>query len=92
MTTIKLNQYGTVLTGREFGADVMKSLAKEVVHPVCLDFEGVEAIGSSFGDEVVPPLAAKQDNKIQIKNANETVRSILADIATDASIEIDSLP
>lgn len=89
MTVIKLIQYGAVLTGREFGADVMKGLATQVTYPVCLDFEGVESIGSSFGDEVIPALASHQDNKISIKNANETVRSILRDVASDAGIKLD---
>ena len=91
MTIIKLNQYGSVLTGREFGADVMKALSHQVQPPIFLDFEGVESIGSSFGDEVVPPLAAKQNNKIGIRNANETVKAILKDIAEDAGIEIEDL-
>lgn len=91
MTVIKLDQYGSILTGREFGADVMKALSAQVLPPLCLDFEGVEVIGSSFGDEVIPGLAAKQSQKLKIKNANETVKSILKDIAADAGIEIEIL-
>jgi len=92
MNIVKLNKYGVVLTGREFGADVMRGLlAEHIDYPVCLDFEGVESMGSSFGDEVVPPLAAKQNNKIAIKNANETVRSILKDVASDAGIELENI-
>jgi hypothetical protein len=88
MTVIKLNQFGMVLTGREFGADVMKGLAEKFKAPVCLDFAGVESLGSSFGDEVVPPLALKQEMKIPIKNANDTVKAVLKDIAADAGIII----
>lgn len=88
MNIIKLNQFGTVLTGREFGADIMKRLAEKLMAAVCLDFEGVEVLGSPFGDEVVPPLAFKQKKKISIKNANETVKAVLADIAADAGITI----
>ena len=91
MTVIKLNEYGMVLTGREFGADVMKALAVQVKPPVILDFEGVESIGSSFGDEVVPPLAERQSKKIEVKNANDTVKAILKEIADDAGIEIKGL-
>lgn len=89
MTIIKLNQFGSVLTGREFGADVMKGLAQSITYPVCLDFDGVESIGSSFGDEVIPVLALNQNNKIAVKNTNETVRSILKDVAADAGIELE---
>lgn len=88
MNVIKLNQFGMVLTGREFGADVMKGLGVQFKAPVCLDFDGVESLGSSFGDEVVPPLASKQENQISIKNANETVKAVLKDIAADAGITI----
>jgi hypothetical protein len=89
MMIIKLNQFGAVLTGREFGADVMKGLSEQIKSPVCLDFDGVESLGSSFGDEVVPPLALRQSNSITIKNANDTVKAVLRDIATDANIVID---
>jgi hypothetical protein len=60
-------------------------------YPVCLDFEGVEAMGSSFGEEIIPVLAAKQKNQILVKNANETVQWILKDIALDMGIKIDGL-
>lgn len=89
MTVIKLYQFGRALTGREFGSDVMKGLATHVRHPVCVDFEGVEAMGSPFGDEVIAPLAAKQQGKIIVKNANETIISVLKDVAADAGIEIE---
>lgn len=91
MTVIKLNQYGQVLTGREFGADVVKELLKGLHFPVCIDFIGVESIGSSFGDEVIPTLAQQQGNRIEVKNVNETVRAILMDIAMDAGIELKEI-
>jgi STAS-like domain of unknown function (DUF4325) len=72
MNIIKLNQYGSVLTGGEFGADVMKALSTRVVHPVCLDFDGVEAIGSSFGDEVILVLA-----RVASRNKNNYRKSRL---------------
>ena len=67
----------------------MKGLSEQVSPPICLDFEGVESLGSSFGDEVIPILAAKQQNAIEIKNANATVKATLRDIASDAGIQIN---
>jgi len=88
MNTIKLSKYGAVLTGREFGSDVMKALSKGLKPPVALDFDGVEVIGSSFGDEVVPVIAAKQGNTVKILNANPDVKETLKDIALDANITL----
>lgn len=88
MTVISLSQYGTVLTGREFGADVMKNLNEGLKLPVTLDFSGVESLGSSFGDEVVPIIAEKQGNVIKILNANNEVKATLKDIAFDSNIKI----
>jgi hypothetical protein len=89
MMNVKLSQYGAVLTGREFGESVMRSLTKELTPPVVLDFDGVESLGSSFGDEVVPPIANKQGNSVKILNANRDVKATLLDIALDAQIELD---
>ncbi len=87
-TVIKLNKYGSVLTGREFGTDVSIEILKEAKPPVSVDFQGVESMGSSFGDEVIPPLASKQGGIIMVKNANDTIWASLRDIAKDAGIEI----
>lgn len=91
MKTIKLSEYGAILTGREFGSDVMKKLKSILRSPVILDFEGVESMGSSFGDEVVPPIAHSQNNLVSVINANNEVKSTLNDIAFDANIEIKFL-
>lgn len=89
MNVISLSQYGAVLTGREFGADVMKNLNESLKLPVTLDFSGVESLGSSFGDEVVPIIAEKQGNVIKILNANNEVKATLKDIAFDSNIKIE---
>jgi hypothetical protein len=36
-------------------------------------------------------LAAIQQNRIKIKNANETVKAILREVALDAGIELEGL-
>jgi hypothetical protein len=88
MKSVKLKEYGAVLTGREFGAEVWKQLSATLNLPAKLDFEGVEAMGSSFGDEVIPPLAKAQGNKISLINANDEVRTTIEDVAHDAGIVV----
>ena len=85
---LKLKKYGSVLTGREFGADTMKQLAKSVSHPVELDFEEVISMGSSFGEEIIPILAKKQGNRIKIHNANNAIWNCLHEIAKEESISL----
>lgn len=89
MNIIKLSEYGAVLTGREFGSDVMESLLKDLKFPVAIDFEGVESLGSSFGDEIIPVIASKQGNKVKILNANHEVVATLKDIEFDAKIKLE---
>ena len=88
MTTMKMKKYGIVLTGREFGADVMNQLSDELKYPVTLDFEGVASMGSSFGDEIVPKIAANQGNKIEVCNVKKPIADCLNTIAKDYGIEI----
>lgn len=89
MKIINLSKYGAVLTGREFGMDVMKSLKAELEFPITLDFSEVEVLGSSFGDEIIPAIANQQGKKISVKNANNEVTATLKDIAIDSQITID---
>ena len=89
MNTIKLVKYGAVLTGREFGSDVAVTLLESSKFPVTVDFTGVEVLGSSFGDEVIPALASKQGNTIKVLNANNEVQATLRDVAFDAKIKIE---
>lgn len=88
MTTLKMNKYGVVLTGREFGLDVMKQLKDALEYPVTLDFEGVVSMGSSFGDEVVSVIARNQGNRIKICNVTKPISDCLNSIAKDYKIEI----
>lgn len=89
MKNIELKSYGSVLTGRPWGAqayaDIKESIGEEIIQ---LDFSGVFSLGSSFGEEFVVPIAKRQNNEIQIKGANAPVRNCLALIATDFNIKI----
>ncbi|MBI4370910.1 MAG: DUF4325 domain-containing protein [Elusimicrobia bacterium] len=66
----------------------MKELEEKLAPPVCLDFEGTIALGSSFGDEVVPVIAKKQGGKISVFNPNAAVWTCLTQLARDHQIEI----
>ncbi|PWU16724.1 MAG: hypothetical protein C5B49_10130 [Bdellovibrio sp.] len=89
MTFFALKEFGSVLTGREYGKTIYGTLAEKLVHPAGLDFEGVESMGSSFGDEIVIPIARDQGNKIVVRNANQVITSCLMDIAEENQISIE---
>lgn len=87
MTQIKLKEYGAILTGREFGKTVFKTLLEKHRLPFVLDFDGVFSMGSSFGDEVLPPIAKSQKNELRILNASKTVRSCIDTIREETQIQ-----
>ena len=88
---IEMKKYGIVLTGREFGIDVMKNLNGEInsKDEIVLDFKGVASVGSSFADEVLVPVANLKNGKIKIKNLSIPVKSCLVDVARDNSISLE---
>ena len=87
MNTIKLNTYGSILTGREFGKHVLMSLISKMKYPLAFDFQGVISMGSSFGDEVIPYVAHKQNEEIIIYNANKSIWDVLNEIAEEFNIK-----
>jgi hypothetical protein len=64
------------------------TIANESSYPIALDFKGVIALGSSCGDEILNALAARQDGRVQVKNANQAIKSCLEKVAEDSKIEI----
>ncbi|MEK6624015.1 MAG: DUF4325 domain-containing protein [Bdellovibrionota bacterium] len=88
MSILKMNKYGSVLTGREFGIDTMKTISSEIQHPVVLDFSGVNTLGSSFADEILIPIANGQNKKIDVCNVKTPVWDCIRDVTTDAGIEV----
>ena len=90
MKNIELKKYGTVLTGRPFGvqafAELKGMLDKDAIQ---LDFSGVLSLGSSFGEEVIVPIAKNQNNEIKIKGANSPVKDCVLLIASDFNIKVD---
>jgi hypothetical protein len=90
MNIIKLKKYGSALTGRNFGKEVMDALSKEIQYPVALDFEGVTTLGSSFGEEIIVPICKKQKGTIDVYNANPAaVVNCLKTIENDFNIKIN---
>jgi len=88
MTTIKLKEFGAILTGRDFGKSTLKALTEKFRAPVELDFEGVFSMGSSFGDEVIPTLANAQGGHIKVLNANNVVRTCIETVAEETKIKV----
>lgn len=83
-----MSQYGTILTGREFGKQTIGELSSTLEYPVELDFRGVTALGSSFGDEVVPVIAKRQENQLTVIGPNKAVWDCLLQIAEENKIQI----
>jgi hypothetical protein len=88
MTTIKLKEFGAILTGRDFGKSTLKVLTEKFRAPVELDFEGVFSMGSSFGDEVIPTLANAPGGHIKVLNANNVVRTCIETIVEETKIKV----
>ena len=88
MNTVKMIQFGSTLTDRADGKKTSISIMDKYSQPVSLDFVDVVSLGSSFGDEVIPPLAEKQNRKIIILNANNIIKNSIRRIVEERSIEI----
>ncbi len=89
MTIIKMSSFGSVLTGREYGANVAKKIMSEFSPPLMFDFFGVLSVGSSFGDEIFKATLELGPNKIKIQNVNKVVRAALLQIQADLDIKIE---
>ncbi len=88
MNTVEMIQFGSTLTDRADGKKAFKSIADKYSLPVKLDFVSVVALGSSFGDEIILPLAEKQDGNITVLNANNVIKNSIRRIVEERSIEI----
>lgn len=88
MNILDLSTYGTILTGREFGKQTMEELRPTLKYPVELDFSGVTALGSSFGDEVIPTIAQQQSGRITVIRPNKAVWDCLLQISGEHNIQI----
>jgi len=91
MNTVKMIQFGSTLTDRADGKKTSISIMDKYSQPVSLDFADVVSLGSSFGDEVILPLAEKQNQKIIVLNTNNIIKNSIRRIVEDRSIEISFL-
>lgn len=83
MTVVRLNKYGAVLTGREYGKDVAAQILRESKAPFAIDFSGVAVVGSSFGDELVLALANASNKKVSCYNMVKVVKKCIDQIALE---------
>lgn len=88
MNKLDLSKYGTILTGREFGKKTMAELSRSLEFPVEIDVRGVTSLGSSFGDEVIPEIAKRQNNQLTVIGPNKAVWACLLQIAEEYKIQI----
>ena len=88
MNTVEMTQFGSTLTDRTDGKKVYNFIMNKYSLPVRLDFTNVVSLGSSFGDEVILPLAEKQNRKISILKANNIIKNSIRRIVEERSIEI----
>ncbi len=89
MKNIEMIKFGRTLTDRPYGRQVADTLVKEGEFPVSLDFKGVISLGSSFGDEVLNAISARQDKKIRVLSTNGAVLSCLEKVAEDSGIALE---
>jgi hypothetical protein len=84
-----MNKFGSVLTGREFGKETLKIIVTE--YPVTLDFAGIITLGSSYADEVLIPIAARQNNQMDVCNVNTPVWDCIQDVTKDGGIKVNRI-
>ena len=87
MVRIKLHEVipgTTTLSSRELGAVIRSKIenALQFVDTVVLDFEGIELITQSFGDEILGVLVRRLGfpvikEKVKVANANPLIKQVL---------------
>ncbi len=88
MNIIKMNKYGRLLTGREFGKNTAQSILNQRRFPLILDFSEVLSMGSSFAEEVVPVVASQQGNVVNVTQINAPIRSVLRDVSSNTGVVV----
>ena len=85
--TVDSCRYSLLIDFR-FGETVYRELSKKLEAPVIFDFKGATSLGSSFGDEVIPPFARAQGGSVEVRNVNKAIHRVLENVAEDAEIEL----
>ncbi len=91
MSLFEMKKFGRTLTDRPDGKKALRQISQNGNIPTILDFAGVMSLGSSFGDEVLPPIAQHNGNKVSVKNANPAIKSCIEKIVEDTGIEVKYL-
>lgn len=89
MSTVNMNKYGVVLTGREYGKNAAEEIFAGGARPKTFDFTGVATMGSSFGDEIFKLAVLKGISKVEIIGATKVVRASLMQVQNDLKIEFE---
>jgi hypothetical protein len=87
---IEMKEFGLSLTGRPYGKDCFERIShKKLSPPYILNFKGAIAMGSTFGEEIIAPLAQIDKNKsVSIRFANNSIIDCVQKIQEDFSIDI----
>ena len=88
MMNVKMRKFGSTLTDRADGKKSAEEIVRIHSSPIGLDFEGVMALGSSFGEEIILKLAPLQNNKITIMSVNNVVKNSLLRMVEDTEIDL----
>lgn len=90
MSEINMNEFGMTLTGRPYGKDCAEKLSRrDLKPPFELNFKGVISLGSSFGEEIIVPLANQSPEKLIIKSANGSIKDCLLKIQKDFDLKME---
>jgi hypothetical protein len=88
MNTILMQQFGTTLTDRADGKKAFEGILRTSTFPVALDFGGVVALGSSFGDEVILKVAERQGNELTVAHANHVIQNAIRRSVEDTPVTV----
>lgn len=89
MSEIKMNEFGLTLTGRPYGKDCYEKISRRGLSaPYLLNFKGVIALGSSFGEEIIVPLSKISSSEIAVTSANPAIKDCLEKIKIDFNLKL----
>ena len=88
MSIVKMNQFGKTLTDRADGKKAFGEISMHNEFPIALDFFGVISLGSSFGDEIIPKIAARQGDEIELFNTNVVIQNSIKRTVEDLPVRI----
>ena len=86
--TIFLKQFGSTLTGRQFGKEAFAAFLPslnniEKTEKIEVDFEEVNVFTPSWGDEFLSPLLKKFNDRVVLKNTQNPSVKITLELLED---------